>query len=362
VKNNSLENLFKDKIGNLEVDVNPDLWKNISNSLPKQGPIAGKSNWKGGATIAAAVILISGFVAFNLNKEPIESITETEKVSKLEAVEKTQTNTETKVVSEMPKSVLNTEIKSTQNNKDIEKNSSPINDDVKLNASLAPQSINEVEGNTINPIAKDELVGQAELVQKTVLKKRKNNSDGFNRTEVPVSNAKAELKANITYNISKENNLAVNFSTDLEHLNYDWNFGDGIHSSDENPLHNYEKEGKYTVSCTVTDEKGNKIAANKESLEIFESTIFFTPSAFTPNGDGINDFYQVTVSSKISEFKMDIYDLRRNKVFSTNNQFDKWNGPETTPTDIQGSRFVAVITVKSISGRTETKTQSITIN
>jgi outer membrane protein OmpA-like peptidoglycan-associated protein len=38
---------------------------------------------------------------------------------------------------------------------------------------------------------------------------------------------------------------------------YQWNFGDGTTSNEQNPRHTYEKEGSYTASLTVTDSKGN---------------------------------------------------------------------------------------------------------
>jgi PKD repeat protein len=38
---------------------------------------------------------------------------------------------------------------------------------------------------------------------------------------------------------------------------YSWDFGDGTTSTEANPIHKYEKPGSYTVSLTVTDDRGN---------------------------------------------------------------------------------------------------------
>lgn len=38
---------------------------------------------------------------------------------------------------------------------------------------------------------------------------------------------------------------------------YEWDFGDGDISTDENPTHSYKVDGSYTVSLTVTDDQGN---------------------------------------------------------------------------------------------------------
>ena len=37
---------------------------------------------------------------------------------------------------------------------------------------------------------------------------------------------------------------------------YNWNFGDGYYSTNQNPTHSYEEEGTYIVTFTVTDSKG----------------------------------------------------------------------------------------------------------
>ena len=39
-------------------------------------------------------------------------------------------------------------------------------------------------------------------------------------------------------------------------LSYAWDFGDGTTSTEENPTHEYTKDGTYTTSLTVTDSKG----------------------------------------------------------------------------------------------------------
>jgi FOG: PKD repeat len=53
--------------------------------------------------------------------------------------------------------------------------------------------------------------------------------------------------------------LKVTF-TDLSENNpdsWEWNFGDNQISSEKNPVHVYEKAGKYTVSLTVKNSAGS---------------------------------------------------------------------------------------------------------
>ena len=61
--------------------------------------------------------------------------------------------------------------------------------------------------------------------------------------------------------------LQVNFTdtTKSTHaLNaWQWSFGDGVQSTDQNPTHVYERAGKYTVKFTVTDEESNSDSETK---------------------------------------------------------------------------------------------------
>lgn len=45
---------------------------------------------------------------------------------------------------------------------------------------------------------------------------------------------------------------------------YLWDFGDGENSTDSHPRHHYKKDGTYTVSVTVTDDKGNTYTETRE--------------------------------------------------------------------------------------------------
>jgi len=46
---------------------------------------------------------------------------------------------------------------------------------------------------------------------------------------------------------------------------YEWDFGDGDISTDDTPTHAYRVDGSYTVSLTVTDDRGNTATENREN-------------------------------------------------------------------------------------------------
>ena len=50
---------------------------------------------------------------------------------------------------------------------------------------------------------------------------------------------------------------------------FEWDFGDGQHSTEQNASHSYDKVGEYTATLTVTDSKGNK---GTDEIDIFVET------------------------------------------------------------------------------------------
>jgi PKD repeat protein len=51
----------------------------------------------------------------------------------------------------------------------------------------------------------------------------------------------------------------------FEPYSYQWDFGDGNTSTEERPIHTYSSEGTYTVTLTVTDDRGNSDTHEREN-------------------------------------------------------------------------------------------------
>src|SRR5690606_9082317 len=54
--------------------------------------------------------------------------------------------------------------------------------------------------------------------------------------------------------------------------------------------------------------------------------IGYVPTAFTPNGDGLNDQFRVVTSAFFKEFRMMIIDRWGNPVFESGHVKHGWNG------------------------------------
>ena len=68
--------------------------------------------------------------------------------------------------------------------------------------------------------------------------------------------------------------LKVQFTASVEEetggpFSFSWDFGDGAKSTEQNPVHTYDKVGEYTATLTVTNQKSNK---GTDEIDIFVET------------------------------------------------------------------------------------------
>ncbi len=135
----------------------------------------------------------------------------------------------------------------------------------------------------------------------------------------------------------------TNLSTGADFWN--WNFGDQDTSSVFNPApHTYPDTSIYTITL-ITSTLYNCIDTAYQTIIIEPDFIFYIPNAFTPNDDGINDFF----SGKgifTGKYEMTIFDRWGNSVFFTDDINKPWNGKVNRGTEIaQGDVYVYSINI-----------------
>lgn len=92
------------------------------------------------------------------------------------------------------------------------------------------------------------------------------------------------------------------------------------------PQRTYENAGKYPVMLISTTDKACKDTVVK-FLEIVEDLNIFIPNTFTPNGDGLNDIFNVKgVGFKIENFSMEIFDRWGAAIYYTKDVMKGWDG------------------------------------
>lgn len=86
----------------------------------------------------------------------------------------------------------------------------------------------------------------------------------------------------------------------------------------------------------------------------------YVPSAFSPNGDGINDCFSIISPPKLSDFSMLIFNRWGEKVFEAKDEFTCWDGTfKGTPA--QSDAHIYVISFTCYNGKKLMKKGTVTI-
>ena len=108
-----------------------------------------------------------------------------------------------------------------------------------------------------------------------------------------------------------------------------WDFGDGTTSSEMLPSHTYTEVGLYRVTLTMVFDDGCSYPYTKD-VEITKGYHIITPNGFTPNGDGVNDYFKPE-SIGIVSITLLVYDTWGSLVYSEKSATLKgWAIPSAT--------------------------------
>jgi len=109
-------------------------------------------------------------------------------------------------------------------------------------------------------------------------------------------------------------------------ISWDWDFGDGGTSIDQNPIYRFSDTGSFLVSLEITNANQCK---NDTQLSIFIEPAFAVtiPSAFSPNDDGLNDAWGPEgVLQGVRGYELIIFNRWGEIIFKTNDINQKWDG------------------------------------
>ncbi|MGD0711305.1 MAG: gliding motility-associated C-terminal domain-containing protein, partial [Bacteroidales bacterium] len=108
---------------------------------------------------------------------------------------------------------------------------------------------------------------------------------------------------------------------------YQWDFGDASSGTGTYNVHPYPNLGTYVISEIVTDSNRCKDTIS-DTVRVVDIFTFYTPNAFTPNNDGLNDNWAPQGTNiDTNNYNEYIYDRWGNLVFQTT----KWQVSKTEP-------------------------------
>lgn len=102
-----------------------------------------------------------------------------------------------------------------------------------------------------------------------------------------------------------------------------YNFGDGGSSTDASGPYVFQGAGAFDVTQTVINEYG--CTATAQGQVGVNGTLFYAPNSFTPNNDGVNDFWRPT-STGLSAYQCSVYNRWGEVLFSTTDPEEGWFG------------------------------------
>ena len=109
------------------------------------------------------------------------------------------------------------------------------------------------------------------------------------------------------------------------YLSVSWDFGDGGASTDENPIHTYTREGVYTVTQTIYYPMGCQ-RSKAFTYVIGAGYQLLVPTAFTPNQDGVNEYF-APVGVGVVSLKLEVYNSWGNMIYQEEGiTLTGWNG------------------------------------
>jgi gliding motility-associated-like protein len=146
--------------------------------------------------------------------------------------------------------------------------------------------------------------------------------------------------------------FTVNFNNTSSGANtYNWAFGDGNISADQNPTHIYETMGQYTVLLTATNALGCSDTVSFSYIIVDSFSSLFIPNIFTPNGDNLNDVFHFDELA-IVEISCTIFNRWGKEVYSWSELESGWDGKSTDGTELPEGSYIYVVKATGIEGKT----------
>lgn len=141
-------------------------------------------------------------------------------------------------------------------------------------------------------------------------------------------NHQYDLQPDFTYSFQE---LAIDYDISFEDqtvgpglVRWFWDFGDERASPEQDPVTQFEAVGEYIVSLTVENEV-QCVATFSDTLQVEQGYVFTIPSGFSPNNDGLNDFFR-PVFDDIIDIRTNIVDRNGEIVFTSNSREEFWDG------------------------------------
>ena len=159
-------------------------------------------------------------------------------------------------------------------------------------------------------------------------------------------------------------NAVVTFTADIENEeaveDILWQFGDRNTSFGRTAVHQYTDPGSFDVALQITDTNGcTSTVLKREIVSVEESVVSRIPTAFSPNGDGLNDRLTFALEN-ITSASFQVYNRQGRQVFSSEGNRVDWDGSFEGETQQEGV-YVFLLEYTNYKGESKSFSGTITV-
>lgn len=156
-----------------------------------------------------------------------------------------------------------------------------------------------------------------------------------------------------------------NLTTILGHSTYQWQIGNLYQLNDVDPKVIFPQAGDYEITLTATTIHGCKDVVSKV-IQVKNDFGIYIPNSFTPNYDGLNDYFIPVFSPyglDLKTYSLEVFDRWGEQLFSTKDATVGWNGTVKNRGDepLKSDVYVYKIKFKDIDGKIHNKTGHVTL-
>lgn len=148
--------------------------------------------------------------------------------------------------------------------------------------------------------------------------------------------------------------LTVNFTNQSSGASiYNWLFDDDGTSQDESPQYTFMFSGNYLVTLIASNQMGCSDTAEM-NIQVLEcNSNIFIPNSFTPNGDEINNFFNV-FSTCTYTAKVTIFNRWGQEVYSYTHENWGWDGNFVSGNPMPVGVYVYLVEINDLNGESHT--------
>jgi len=156
-------------------------------------------------------------------------------------------------------------------------------------------------------------------------------------------------------------NTVINFNNTSTNANqFYWDFGSEGSSTLTNPSIEFKQHGSYNIKLMAisTDNCSDTVLMNN-MIYVRERTAVFIPTAFTPNGDNVNDYFEV-YGEVIKNLNIKIYNEWGLLLWEGDKRDSKWNGTVNGKNQ-PAANYAYIVNYTTFNNETFTKSGIVTL-